>query len=184
MEIETDDTIHYNVELVYETLRDRLPEIVPYLPNVESVETVEREDLEEGPKLLNIWTAKASEAPAVARPFIKPEMLKWKDYATWHDEDSCVDWRLETFYMSGLFTCSGTNYIEEVDENSCELLITGNLEVHTEVIPGIPNFLRKTVKPAIERFIVGMITPNLQNLAKGLVEFLDHEREEEKQDEG
>ena len=44
------------LEVVFQAFRDRLTELVPYLPAIESIETVEREDLGPGRvRLANVW---------------------------------------------------------------------------------------------------------------------------------
>ncbi len=79
MKLEADARISFPRELVYSTYRDRLPELVPYLPNITGITVKSREDEGQVSKLLNVWDAQA-EIPKVAQAIIKPEMASWLDH--------------------------------------------------------------------------------------------------------
>ena len=51
--------------------------------------------------------------------------------------------------------------------------VTGTLQVYPERLPGIPKFLGKRLAPQVEKFVVGLITPNLTDVAVGLQGYLD-----------
>lgn len=173
MKIESTDIIPYPRDLVYETLRDKLVEMVPYLPNIETIEEREREDLGDGSiRLLNWWKAK-SDVPKVARAIIKPDMLHWKDHATWHQKSWTCDWRLETNFFTDRVHCQGTNTYTEAGDGKTKLEIRGNLEIDAKNIKGVPRLMAGTVGSAIEKFVVGLITPNFKTLNEGLVKYLD-----------
>ena len=79
MKLEAVATLSFPRPLVFSTYRDRLPQLVPHLPNVEKIEVLEREEAPGGEagvvRLLNLWFAKA-DVPKVAQSVIKPEMLR------------------------------------------------------------------------------------------------------------
>ncbi|MFH1130785.1 MAG: hypothetical protein V1754_05580, partial [Pseudomonadota bacterium] len=70
---------------VYLTYRDHLSELAPYLPNVDKIEAVEREESEGQVKLVNRWHVSAA-VPRVLRPFFRTEQLSYLDHAVWKDE--------------------------------------------------------------------------------------------------
>lgn len=178
MKLEADARIPFPREVVYSTYRDRLPELVPHLPNVEAITVQKREDAPEGragvTKLLNLWKAKG-DVPKVAQGVLKPEMLAWLDHATWDQNAWTCDWRIETRMFTENVRCSGHNTYEEVDGETI-LRIRGHLEVNLKGIPGVPGFLAGKVTPFVEKFIVDLLTPNLLSVAKGLEGFLRAER--------
>jgi len=109
MKIESVDVIPYERGLVFATLGDELVQLVPYLPNIETIEEREREELGVGSiRVLNWWKAE-SDIPKVARAVIKPDMLHWKDHAPWHEERWSCEWRLETSFFPERVTCRGMN---------------------------------------------------------------------------
>ena len=80
MDFKVTEIINHPHEEVYLTYRDRLPQLVPYLPNVDDVEVLEDEDTEEGKRLLNRWIVSGS-IPRTVRPFFKDKRLSYLDRA-------------------------------------------------------------------------------------------------------
>lgn len=175
MKLEADARIPFSREVVFATYRDRLPQMVPFLPNVKAIQVQKREEPAPGiSTLLNLWEAKA-EVPKVAQGVLKPEMLAWLDHASWNQNDWTCDWRIETRMFTENVRCSGRNtYLVEGDLTI--LQIRGNLEVKLDGVPGVPRFLAGTVAPHVEKFIVQLLTPNLLSVAKGLEDFLRSEQ--------
>ena len=174
MKIETDARMAFPRELCFTTYRDRLPELVPHLSNVNEIETLEREDNYEGAesktRLLNVWRA-VSEIPKLARAFIKPEMLAWHDYAVWNQDVWTVDWRVETHFFKERVACAGHNTFID-DGESCVLQIRGDLDVNLKGLPGVPRLVARKVSSAVEKFVVALITPNLTSVSTGVEAFL------------
>jgi len=170
MKVEADAFIDFPRELVYSTYRDRLPELVPYLPNVKRISVESRTDEGDVTKLVNRWEANA-EVPKVARSIVKPDMLVWLDHATWFQNDWAVEWQIEHLAFSQQVRCHGRNrYVDEGGRTRLE--IRGELSVDASRIPGVPRMLAGTVTPVLERFIVQTIRPNLVSTADGVQAFL------------
>lgn len=177
MKLEADARIAFPRKLAFSTYRDRLPQLVPFLPDVKAITVKERTDAPDGQegvtKLLNLWEA-STEVPKVLQSVIKPEMLAWDDYATWDENNWCCDWRIQTKMFTENVRCYGHNtYIEEGDETI--LQIRGELDVSLKGVPGVPKFLAGKVAPQVEKLIVNLLKPNLLAVAKGLQDFLDQE---------
>jgi len=174
IELESEQVITYPLETVWGVMRDKLPELVPFLADVESIEEVERED--QGPgrvRLLNIWQAEKEAAPKVVRPFLTRKVLRWKDHAEWNEKDRTVNWSFETIKFDKLFKCAGQNRFKRTSQGHTRLIIRGDLEIYPQHVPGVPRFLAKRIKPKIERFIIKLVGTNLASLAKGIQDFLD-----------
>ena len=156
---------------VYEIIRDRLPELVPFMDNVSAIETVERRDGPNGPHLLNRWRADAGQVPAAARKIIKPEMLEWLDSADWNDAEHYVDWKIESAVFKGMYTCTGRNRVV-VDGDDVRIVISGDMAVDPKRIPGLPGFLAKKVVPVVEGYLIERMKPNMASLGIGVQRFL------------
>lgn len=156
-------------ELVFTTYRDKLPELVPFLPNVSSIVVKERVDQGEKTKLVNLWTGK-TDIPSAAQRFIKPEMFMWTDFADWDRDTWTCHWRSETHAFPGLIECSGKTVYEPVGE-ATELRITGALILHLEKAH-VPRLLAGTVRPLIEKLVVGNLKPNLLSTGGGVEKYL------------
>lgn len=155
--------------LVYRTYRDNIVDTVPFLPNVRSIEI--KEHRVNGPlvEYVNVWTGK-TEIPAVARKFVKADMLSWSDYATWDEDRWRCDWRIETHAFPGLMECRGRTEFFESGAGT-EIRVAGDLVLHLEKAH-LPRFLAGSVQPVIERIIVGALTPNLLSTGEGVEKFL------------
>ena len=173
MEIRSESRIHYPRERVYETYRDKLREIAEYMPDIREIVVHSREEADGIVKLHNEWISDR-DVPKVVANIIKPEHLRWDDHATWHDEGYYVDWVIETRAFTEAVTCSGRNSMI-ADGDHTIVRLTGELKISVVGIPGVPKFLAKRLAPQVEKFIVGLITPNLKNTNKSLQDYMDAE---------
>lgn len=173
MRISVEDVIRYPQQKVYNIQRDEMAELVRYLPNINHIEVLEREEVEGGVRIVNVWHAAETEVPRMARNFIKPSMLSWTDYALWRDETCSCDWRLETNFFREQVKVSGTTTYEKIDDKSVRSVIEGSLEVDVAKIPGVPKLLARKFGPEIEKFVIKLITPNLKGVNRGIEQYLD-----------
>ncbi len=175
MEIRNDTIITHPRELVYHTYRDRLPELVEMLENIESMKELERRVEGSTTHLLNEWKAQG-EIPKIAQKWIKPEMLRWKDYASWHAEEWSVDWRFEMAFMTDRVKVAGKSHYIELGPNRTELRLRGNLSIDAYGMPGMPRLIARKAGPVVERFVLALVQPNLTRTALALQRFLDEGR--------
>lgn len=156
---------------IFRVYRDKLPDLVPYLPNVRGITVVTRTD--EGPisKLVNHWKG-GGEIPGAVRKFLSDDLLEWDDHATWDAEKFTTQWRTIVPAFKDAVDATGWNYYEELSPNSTRYKIVGELKVDASKVRGVPKFLAGTISPMIESFLVGSIKPNLVSVAKGVEQFL------------
>lgn len=175
MKLEADARIAFPREMVYAAYRDRLPEMVPYLPNVRAIRVESRDDYPEQGRteLVNVWEANA-EIPKILGSFVKPDALAWTDRATWHQGAWTCDWRIEPRVFTQSVKCWGTNTYRE-DGEATILEIRGELEIDAKGL-GVPRMLAGKVAPAVEKFIVNLIKPNLVSTADGLEQYLKQQQ--------
>ena len=177
MNFEHIEPISHPIEAVYEALRDQTPNLGAYLPQVTSIQELERTIEAAGvTRVICRWQANDRSAPSAVRPFLSEKMLSWLDHAQWVDKEHLVHWRLQPATNESLFDCGGTNRVEKLDENNCQFRLQGTLNVHPEQVPGIPRFLAKKLRSKIEQWMVNMITPNLAELPKAVQQFLDDQK--------
>ena len=175
MDITVRQRLPYSREIVFSHLRDHLGNLVPYLPNVASIEVRERVEPQTGVvELLNLWQAAASEVPAVVRPFVDPNKLSWNDRATWKAADWSCDWVIEVSFMRDRVRCSGRTVYVAIDEGHTEIRVDGALEVDLKGL--VPRLLVGRVKPKVEGFVVKTIKPNFEKVNDGLKAYLDAQK--------
>jgi carbon monoxide dehydrogenase subunit G len=170
--ISVNDTVAYPRELVFHTFREDLEKLDDYLPDIESITTKSREDIDDNTtKIVRVWKARDEDIPKLASKFIKPEMLQWTDHATWREDEWTCKWEMEVGFLTDAITAKGTNrYIDKGDK--VEIIIDGTLEVDAKQIPGVPGLLAGKVGSAVEGFVVKMITPNLKDVNRGVERYL------------
>lgn len=173
MELNAQTRINFPRELVFRTYRDKLPELVHFLPNVSSIAVKERRD--DGPltKLVNVWTAK-TEIPAAAQRFLKPEMLMWNDHAEWDESGFVCNWRIETLAFTEAVECQGRTVYTAAGDKT-DLHISANLVLRLEKAK-IPRLLAGTVTPMVERVVIANLKPNLLATGEGIEKYLQSQR--------
>lgn len=174
MRLHAESTLPFPRELVYATYRDRLPELVPYLPNIRAIEVESRRA--EPPRLflVNVWRG-GGEVPSVARAFVSEKMLSWTDHAEWDDARWAVKWRMEAHAFKDAVHAVGENTFLATPDGGCRLVVEGDLTIDGKKLP-VPRLLAGSVGGAVEKFLAAMIRPNLTEVAKGVDKFLAHER--------
>jgi hypothetical protein len=172
MRIHSESVVTHPRERVYEAYRDRLSAIADYIPDIKEIRVEKREEKDGEIHIHNVWVADR-DIPAFARAFLKPEMLEWDDYARWSDEENVVRWELKLHVFRESMTCSGVNSFVEDGDAATKVLIEGDLDIDLKSIPGVPKMLAKGLKPKVEKFIVSLITPNLEQMNVSLQRYLD-----------
>jgi hypothetical protein len=169
--------IHADVELLhpreraFEAYRDRMVELVEFLPNIRSIRVISREERGPDVVLVNEWVG-GGDIPSVARAVLKDSMLRWTDYATWRGESHTVEWRTEVHAFPGAVKAMGTNRFVETPRGS-RLEIRGELTCDSAKVPGVPRILARTVNAAAEKILVGQIGHNLAEIGRGVAKLLD-----------
>lgn len=166
------DEIPHPRSLVFETHRDRLVELVEYLPNVASVVIESR--IEEGDlvKLTNVWTGGSEEVPAPIRPLVRAEHLSWIDRAVWDAARWRCDWEITISAFPEAVSARGFNtFLEEGGETVIQM--NGEFLVHPDKVPGVPGFVARRAAPTLEKFVVGLLQPNLRRSNQAVQQYIE-----------
>jgi hypothetical protein len=170
MLIQTTSVVPFPRSLVYVTFRDRLVELVPYLPQVRSITVKSRR--EEGAQVhsTNEWQG-TGEIPPLLRPWLSDDLLKWTEYNIWNNTEFTLQWRIETHAFSKAFHYAGENlFLEEDGQTIIES--QGQLWVEPQQLQGIPSPLRNKVAQMAEKFLGKRMEPNQLQIAEGVCHYL------------
>jgi hypothetical protein len=172
MKFTVNDEIAFPLDLVFPTYRDKLHEMLDYMDNVDKIEVKSREESGDVVKLLNHWHGSASDIPAPLRPVIKPDSLSWLDKATWDTARHRVDWEITLPALPEAVTAKGfTMYKEDGDVTLVQ--ISGEFLIHPDKVPGVPTFVAKRLAPTLEKFVIGLLQPNLKKSNQAVEEYLE-----------
>lgn len=162
MYIESEDRLDQPANIIYPLVRDELPKLLPYLPDVKKIEVISRErESDTRLRVVNRWYAKAV-VPGMVAKFLPEDIFTWTDRALWRDDENCVDYHLEGFG----YDVHGTNYFT-ADRGGTLIRVTGTVTIHPEKFK-IPKLLFNKAFPMIEGTVKSAIQPNLTALARGL----------------
>jgi hypothetical protein len=170
MDIRCDATIPFPRPVVFAAYRDRLTELVPFLPNIRGIHVESRQDEGKVARLVNVWHG-GGEIPTIARAVLSENVLSWHDHATWLEESWTCQWRVEPHAFKEAVTSSGVNtYLETGGQTRLE--IRGGMTIEGAKLPGVPRLIAGKVGQAVEEFMVKMISKNLLDVSAGLTRFL------------
>lgn len=172
MQISASSVIRHPRARVYQAYRDELPQIAPYMPNIKEIIVRSRDERPSGVKLHNEWIGRG-EIPRVVQSIIKPEMVRWDDYAEWDDAGSFCAWRIGLRVFADNVKCGGTNRFTEETPASTRVTLSGALDIDLRDIPGVPRILASRIAPQVEKFIIALIMPNLEQVNAALGRYLD-----------
>lgn len=172
--IKTITVLKYSTELVWITTRDRLPETVPLLHDIESVTVQSREEKSDGTvNLVNVWKACPKLSPIVTS-HIRPEMLAWNDHAEWLRQNFECKWRIEPHFFADRIKCCGlTRYEPAMGGRGTRITFETEIELHMRDLAGVPTVLEGTLSKAIESFVAVLIPQNFRKVAQAVGSLLD-----------
>ena len=171
MELRTDVPLPFPRARVFTTYRDRLDDLLVYLPDIRGYEKVKREERPGEVLLVNKWKG-GGEIPAVARSFLNESMLSWTDHATWRETDWVCSWRTDIHAFPGALLASGTHRFVETP-TGCRIEFRGDIKCDSAKVPGVPRLLAGSINPAIEKLFVGKIGENLAGVGRGIGKLLE-----------
>jgi hypothetical protein len=171
MLISADLSIPFPRALVYETYRDKLVELLPYMPNVRRLTVQSRRD--EGAKVHCVieWHG-GGEIPMAARAILSENMLSWTEHDLWNEAEFLLEWRIETHAFTEAVDCTGKNRFI-ADGNTTIIESRGELKIDSTRIKGVPHFLATGVAHLLEDFLGTKIEPNLIQMGAGVRHYLE-----------
>lgn len=170
MKFRTESFIPHPRDKVFEAYRDKLSDVVAYLDDIKAVNVLKRSESGSTVTLHNEWVSD-SEVPAVAASFIKPEHLRWDDYATWDADKLTCTFEIKTRVFTDAVRCVGGDIFVEVDGGT-KVILEGEFTVDLKGIPGVPKFLAGRIVPQVEKFIIALIQPNLSKVNDAIGAYL------------
>ncbi len=171
MQFEVIDQVPYSLEDVFSTMRDKLPDLIEYLPDVKSITCDVREELPGNKlKLVNKWMLENRIPKALAK-FIKPEQLGYIDHAEWDNDGHFVDYRLEMIFLSEYIDVHGRNYFT-AEGDGTKVRLTGELNLDLARHPMLPKFLAKSITGQVEKLVLALVKPNLVKVNRGVEKHL------------
>ena len=165
-------------KVVWETLRDRLADMVPFLDDVAAIQQVERRESGNGAvRLTNLWKADI-EIPDAIRSILHASEVSWLDRAEWFQLRDRCEWQIEPQFFTDHIHCAGTTSFEPaIGGRGTRITFEGKLDITINHIPGVPRFMQGTATKAIESLVTTLIPKNFQKLTAALSNLLDQQEQ-------
>ena len=165
--------VKYPLDLVWTTIRDRLPEMVPMLGDVASITVLDRREDSSGIiGLVNEWRLRLN-IPTVLSAVVKPEMLGWIDRAEWRDVTHKCCWAIEPFFLTEAVRCAGTTVYEPaIGGRGARITFAGTLDIDNARLGVIPTSLGIPVSAALETLVSTLIPKNFRKTTDALAKLL------------
>jgi hypothetical protein len=171
VQIHASSLIPHPISRVFLAFRDEMPAVASFMPNVREIVVRAREETAEGVRIHNEWVGRG-EIPKVAQSIVKPDMLRWDDFATWNHATTSCEWSLKLRVFTDNVRCSGRTVLA-AEGSGTRVTLSGTLQLDMRDIPGVPRFLAGTVAPQVEKFVVALVTPNLEQMNVAIARYLD-----------
>jgi hypothetical protein len=162
-------------EVLLEGLTD-FEDMPQYMPNIERIQVLAREKTDDAHENISVRVfASVDSVPPIARPFMKPKDMNWKEFYTVDYENIVVDWRVETPQFTEFVDCRGTSYCKP-HADGCELVIDGRMIIHTPPGTLLGGPVGRAVTAAIEPFIGKLVTLNMKKFFTELSKAMDKKK--------
>ena len=160
--------------LVWKAMRDRLPEMVPFLDNVASIVQMHREERTAGyVQLINLWKADVK-IPAAIQSIIDAPNLSWLDRAEWSESRSECRWSIEPQFLTDSIRCAGSTHFEPaIGGTGTRITFEGELEISANNIPGLPGFAQTAASHAMESLVTSLVPQNFRKITDAISILLD-----------
>lgn len=154
-------------------LRDRISEVAHFMPHIEEMAVLTREEQPGLVRMRNRWQGTKDNVPAALRPFVSRKLVGWHDEADWFADEGVCRWRIEPMIGARFMECRGTTQLVATVANCTDVTLTVDIELDPSKIPGVPTLIGRGLKRPIERFIANSLKPNLERLSEAVQAMLD-----------
>ena len=165
--------VKHPVDLVWTTIRDRLPELVLYMEDVEKIIPLKREERLNGVVSLdNLWQANPK-LPMLQSTRLDPDLFAWIDRAEWDAGAFICHWRIEPKLLPDQVQCSGVGrYEPALGGRGTRVTFEGRLGLNVQSLPGMP-YLDGSLMKGVELLASSLIPKNLRKMTEAVGSFLD-----------
>jgi hypothetical protein len=171
MHFECISTVKYPLPIVWETMRDYLPELASQQDDIDYIKVEKR-----APKgaisvhVISEWKADPP-LPSLIKGFIKPDMLVWIDDADWRNEEHICHFTITPHYQIEEIHCVGSIKFEpEAKGKSTKIIYSGKLTIARTSRSSI--FMTGIIIKGIEAVAGKLIEHNFSKVVKTLDEMI------------
>lgn len=161
---------------LWQTVRDRLPELVPMIEDIDRIAVLEREDVGDGRvRLVNEWWASQRIPELVARA-IDVSQIGWIDRCVWDGNDHVGRWVIEPLVLADAITCHGTtSYESAMGGRGVRVTVEGSFDVDLSTFAGLSRSLQRPIASFVESIATTMIPRSTRTVVRAAAATLTEE---------
>ncbi len=164
----------YPLDVTFEATSKDFDPLQKYVPNVTKIKTKKQEMLEDGREFFLLRFHGDGAIPAIARPVIKPKMLRWHEEMICDHEKKIIEWKVITDYFTEYVHSSGFTYYYE-EEKGTKVVIDGTFDITLKRLPGLPDRLVQKAVKIVVPFIGKLAEPNMKDFYKAVKKRMNDE---------
>ena len=164
MRFEHEEFLLHAVEVVYPLVRDRIEELLPHMPGIESVEVLSRTAESKGrTRVRSRWRLRP---PALLTRVLPPAAFVWQEDALWIDKKRSVESQIHGFGYESL-----TRIVYEPASDWTRVRIAAEVRFDSTGID-VPRGNLETILAGAEQALRDAIEPNLTAFLEAIRERL------------
>ncbi|MEW5945287.1 MAG: hypothetical protein AB1742_03730 [bacterium] len=166
----------FPLKKVFEFAASNFEGLEEHIPNVKRIRVLKKEKLDENREKWTVLFHGAGPIPMLARPIVRPYMLRWKEEMIFDFDKLTVEWNVQPFHFREHFQCRGITHCREENNGASRIEVVGSLAITLNRLMGLPDSATTAAAQIIERFIGGLIEPNLRRYYHALREMMNEEQ--------
>lgn len=161
--------VKYAPDIVWNIIRDQLPELATYISDVDEIEVKNRSETPCGKVMIeNLWKANIK-IPSILKSIIKPKALCWTDKAEWNQDKLLCNWQIQPHFFKERISCSGsTLYSPAMGGRGTKICFTGNLDISSQNLKGVPKKLEGKISDIAESLVSSIIPTNFRKMTEAI----------------
>ena len=165
--------VKHPVDRIWQTVRDRLPELVPLVDDIESITVIERKTSEKGKvRLLNQWRSR-QRVPVFLQPKLGADAIGWLDRNEWDDRTRSCTWQIEPSVFRDYISCRGTtSYEPAMAGRGTRVTFQGGFNLAPGALRGVAGPLEQVLGTFVESMVTTMIPKNFRKVLEAASELI------------
>lgn len=167
--------LKYPVVDVWRVMRDHLEHVAKLQDGIRELRVEQHEPQgEDCVHVVSVWEADVT-VPALAAPYLDPEMFRWTDDAVWDDARRECRWRIATHHFADRIACAGTTrYEPALGGRGTRITMHGDFRWDLRGFLDVPRAFEAGVSQGIESFVGSLVQRNYRKILEAARQYLDN----------
>lgn len=162
--------------LMWRTVRDRLPDLVPRIDDVDRITVLEREESDGDVHLVNEWWASQRVPEPIGRALGISE-IGWIDRCEWTATDLVARWTIQPHVLREHITCQGTtSYEPAMGGRGVRVTVEGTFDLAPGALSGLASALERPVGAFVGSVVSTMIPRSTRKVVEAAAELVGEEQ--------